>query len=105
MKIALDYDDTYTLCPNLWDDFIDLCLRQGFDIRIVTHRHEKFDRVPSLYYNIPVIYTNGVAKAWWCHHYEDFDPDVWIDDKPKSVIENSSASKEWLAEWRATREG
>lgn len=106
MKIALDYDGTYTLCPNLWDDFIDLCLRQGFDIRIVTHRHEKFDRIDNLYYNIPVIYTDGVAKKWYCEHRGDlWTPDIWIDDKPKGIFENGPLSQADVEEWRATREG
>lgn len=104
MKIALDYDDTYSKAPGLWDRFIALAEDFDHDVRIVTARHHTLDKINKRFF-IPVIYCNGVAKQWWCHHYEDFDPDVWIDDKPKSITENSSASKEWLAEWRATREG
>ena len=102
MKIALDYDDTFSKYPEFWSKVSTLAEISGHDIRIVTARHHKLDK---LNLDLPIIYCNGVAKAWWCHHYEDFDPDVWIDDKPKSVYENSSASKEWLADWRATREG
>jgi hydroxymethylpyrimidine pyrophosphatase-like HAD family hydrolase len=103
MRIALDYDDTYTNAPELFDDFISMALDKGHDIRIVTARHFELDKIVDEF-DIPIIYCNGVAKAWWCHHYESFDPDVWVDDKPKAVYENSSASKEWLADWRATRE-
>lgn len=29
MKIALDFDDTYTRDPDMWDKFIDLSLSRG----------------------------------------------------------------------------
>lgn len=104
MKIALDYDDTYTKNPRFWNDFIQSCHADDIDVRIVTARHYEFDTIQKPP-RCPIIYCNGVAKGWWCHHYENFDPDIWIDDKPRSIIENSTATREWLAEWRVTREG
>ncbi|CAB5221619.1 hypothetical protein UFOVP247_216, partial [uncultured Caudovirales phage] len=38
MNIALDFDDTYTRAPSLWNNFIADAKDKGHDIRIVTYR-------------------------------------------------------------------
>lgn len=105
MKIALDYDETYTKDPILWDDFIYEATRCGHEIRIVTARSSVLDNIDHVFkeQGVVVIYCDGVAKRFVCHHFNDWDPDVWIDDKPQSVDNNSTATKEALAEWRANR--
>lgn len=107
MKIALDYDLTYSRDPEFWDDFIALALLHGHDVRGVTARGKALDRTAplvALEQKIPVIYTNGVAKRWFCtYHHVGFIPDIWIDDKPEAVLENSQTTPERLAEWRAER--
>lgn len=102
MKIALDYDQTYTADPKLWNNFIDDATNKGHDVRIVTARNPVLDKIDVG--DIPVIYCDGVAKRFVCHHFENWDPDIWIDDKPQSVDNNSTATKEVLAEWRANRD-
>ncbi len=103
MKIALDYDQTYTAEPDFWNDFIDLADRRGHDIRIVTHRHEELDEIKELP-DVVKIYTDGVAKKWFCERRGDFwSPDIWIDDKPKGIFENGPLSQEQIVEWRANR--
>lgn len=108
MKIALDYDNTYTLHPEFWQVFIGMATGAGHEIRVVTVRDERFDRTAPLIELediLPVIYTRGVAKRWYLSHFGDgFVPDVWIDDSPDSIISNSSFSPDALAEWRATRD-
>lgn len=108
MKIALDYDLTYSLDPKFWNQVIAAARRNGHDIRVVTVRDDNLDRTAPLLeleQRLPVIYTCGVAKKWYCSHFGDgFTPDVWIDDKPESVLNNSTATPEFLVEWRATRE-
>jgi len=107
VRIALDYDETYTLDPTFWRAFIHTSLEAGHDVRIVTARSPTHDNIDHImidrYYDIPVIYCDGVAKRFVCHHFEAWDPDIWIDDKPQAVDNNSSATREWLEEWRATR--
>jgi len=107
MKIALDYDNTYSLDPIFWDTFIRGCEIRGIDVRIVTARDERLDRsapLVELEKKISVIYTRGVAKKWYCAHFgEGFIPDVWIDDKPESILQNSPMTPEFLVEWRAVR--
>ena len=103
MKIALDYDDTYTKAPYAWDEFIELFDSYGHDIRIVTHRHPELDKIGSA--PCPIIYTNGVAKKFFCEFHANWTPDIWVDDRPETILNNSTSSQEWLTEWRATREG
>lgn len=103
MKIALDYDGTYTLDPVVWNEFIDMMLASGHDVRVVTHRHHELDCVDDQFM-IPVIYTDGVAKKWYCEHRGDFwTPDVWIDDRPKGILENGPLTQEQVEEWRKSR--
>lgn len=103
MKIALDYDNTYTADPYFFSLLIGKAISHGHDIRIVTVRHPAIDRITAHDIKIPIIYTNGVAKRHWCMHFEDWEPDIWIDDSPKSVDNNSPATPEFLVEWRKTR--
>lgn len=112
MKIALDYDKTYTLDKVFWNQFVDLCNAYGHDVRIVTARSPKNDflpkkRLPPLL-DKDVIYCDGVAKRFHCHWFADggkgWDPDVWIDDKPQGIDKNSSATREILDVWRSTEE-
>jgi hypothetical protein len=107
MKIALDYDQTYSADPHLWTDFINSSRRLGHDVRIVTARDDRFDRTDPLIrveQFLPVIYTRGIAKKWFLTHFgQGFVPDVWIDDKPESILANSTVTQEALADWRANR--
>jgi hypothetical protein len=105
MKIALDYDGTYDKAPELWDRFIEDALDLGHDVRIVTHRHHELDNIDDMIpEDIIIIYTDGVAKKWYCEHRHDlWTPDVWIDDRPKSILENGPLTQEQVEEWRNNR--
>lgn len=107
MRIALDFDKTYSLDPLFWDLFIHLCNANGDDIRGVTARSPVIDRTAALVEwesKLPVIYTNGVAKAFHCAHYTGgWVPDVWIDDKVINIVGNSLTSPEDLVIWRRDR--
>lgn len=94
MKIALDYDLTYTEDPEMWDDFIDLVEYCGHSIVVVTVRDAIEDKIER---NIPcyIIYTNGKPKI------DFYKPDVWIDDSPQTIHEGSKFTPKQLAEWRA----
>lgn len=81
MKIALDYDGTYTRDPEFWKVFIMSARIRGHEIAIVTMRfpEEKLDAG-----DLEVIYTSRQAKA---RHYQ---ADVWIDDMPLSVLQGAA---------------
>lgn len=108
MKIALDYDKTYTADRVFWNAFITAARESGHDVRIVTIRDERHDRTQPLIdleQHVPVIYTRGVAKQFFIQHFvPDFWPvSVWIDDRPRTIFENSDATPESLVQWRAER--
>jgi hypothetical protein len=109
MKIAIDYDLTFSLDPHFWRAFVELVVRHGHECRCVTIRDDRFDRTAPLVdveQLMRVHYTRGVAKR---HHMasdpdaSDWVPDVWIDDKPESIVNNSPTTRDKLIEWRANR--
>lgn len=105
MKIALDYDGTYTASPDFWDHVIGIAIDCGHDIRIVTARSPTLDVIDEPHLeDLKILYCDGVAKRFACMHFHDFEPDVWIDDSPTNIDNNSVATKEWLMEWRAKRQ-
>lgn len=107
MKIALDYDLTYSADPAFWRSFVLRANLAGHEVRIVTARDDRYDRTAPLAEVegfLPVIYCRGIAKKWYVTHFvPDFAVDIWIDDKPESIAQNSTATPEGLAEWRANR--
>jgi hypothetical protein len=87
MNIALDFDDTYTRDPELWDQFISNALARKHDIRIVTFR-KRIMTDPALDYlalTIPVIYTEYTQKRAFTNKM-DWIVDVWIDDSPEFIV-------------------
>lgn len=104
LKIALDYDMTYDRDVPFWSEFIQLAERHGHDIRIITHRHPELDKITDVAEHIKISYTDGVAKKWYCEHREDlWTPDIWIDDKPKSILENGPLTQAEVEEWRKNK--
>jgi hypothetical protein len=80
--IALDYDDTYTADPELFDQFISAAKDRGHLVVCVTYRHEHTPIKRDI--GIEVFYTNGKPKA---EHMREvgLSPDVWIDDWPELI--------------------
>jgi len=88
MNIALDFDDTYTRDPVMWDDFIDTTKQRGHDIRIVTFRKKNMSD-PALDYlaqKIPVIFTEYTQKRTFCNRL-GWLVVVWIDDSPEFIVD------------------
>lgn len=82
MRIALDYDDTFTRDPMFWNIVIDLAKQRGHEIVCVTMRCPE-DETPGL--NIRTIYTEGRAKRPHTDNLgEQFH--VWIDDSPEFIV-------------------
>lgn len=87
MKIALDFDETYTEDPVLFGNLVRLAKARGHEVKIVTWRQ---DVGPNNIANddikqaasdmgIGVIFCNGIAKM------KCYAADVWIDDSPYAV--------------------
>lgn len=86
-RIALDFDDTFTLDPERWAQFVHLfCSRDSdWSVKFVTFRFET-DRNDDIKYwaeelGIGIIYCGGVQKAAVCAKL-GWIPDIWIDDFP-----------------------
>lgn len=79
MLIALDYDKTYTLDSEFWNQFVENVKRRGHDVKIVTMRypHEEILNAPC-----DVIYTSRNAKNKF------INADVWIDDSPHWIYQD-----------------
>jgi hypothetical protein len=106
LRVAIDYDKTYSADPIVFAKLVDLFRDAGHDVRLVTARDERYDCTKVLFdleRVMPVIWTRGTAKNWWCLHFAKWVPDIVIDDKPGAWLNNSSTSPEDLAEWRANR--
>lgn len=89
MKVAIDYDDTYTLDRGVWKSLVLFLRGSGADIRFVTYRYpdgNEDDLEPDAAdLGIPIIYCSGKQKK---HVTEsiDWNPDVWIDDSPETIV-------------------
>jgi hypothetical protein len=92
MKIALDWDDTFTRDPVLWARFVVNARERGHDIRIVTYRQK--EHIDDILYEldafkltVAVMATGHVQKRLFCEQH-DWMPDVWIDDSPEFIVKD-----------------
>jgi hypothetical protein len=81
MRIALDYDGTYTRDHGFWRSFVTSTIAAGHDVRVVTQRYPE-EEVPDV--GVLVIYTCRTPKM---RHLADtgWFPDIWIDDHPERL--------------------
>jgi hypothetical protein len=90
MRIALDYDDTYTRDPGFWNGFIAGAKSCGHEVVCVTMRYEtEADEVRKNLGGLVHIFCTGRrAKKPFMERLR-LNIDVWIDDTPFFV--NNSA--------------
>lgn len=91
MVIALDYDNTYTEDPELWDTWIEHAKSRGHVVVCVTYRRAH-DTVEHPMRGIEVFYTGGIDKAPFMRD-SGLSVDVWIDDWPELI---GRTRPEWL---------
>ena len=85
MNIAIDYDDTYTEDPELWDSFIAAAKNRGHKVYCVTRRNPlkaaDIRRAMELM-DVEIIFVaDGMTKRT----ATVVQIDVWIDDNPKTI--------------------
>lgn len=80
MRIALDYDGTYTRDPEFWDKFIVAAVVAGHQVVCVTQRFPE-ERAAI---GCPVIFTSRQTPK--AKFVLDQMPDVWIDDQPQRIF-------------------
>lgn len=101
MKIALDYDGTYTADPPLWDRFIRWARLGGHKVYIVTMRHAKDDTIDSIPEGVNgVVYCDGGRKKTVTESL-GIDIAIWIDDNPEGIHVGSVYTDKELEAWRA----
>lgn len=77
MKIALDFDGTYTADPAMWDKVIAIVKEHGHEIVCVSSR---FPGNPPTGIPLDIVCCSFEAKARAIG-----DIDIWIDDNPWSI--------------------
>lgn len=89
MLICIDFDDTYTKDPVLWNEFILLAKSRGHRVICCTMRYEieegeeltqTIGKVVDLIY-----FTNRNSKKAFLNNLNIF-PDIWIDDEPSFIL-------------------
>ena len=90
MTISLDYDQTYTRDPDLWDGFIASAQSRGHQVICVTNRPwapntTKPERLP--FPAIPIIcagdqFKSDAARA------AGYTVGIWIDDMPGTISQS-----------------
>lgn len=103
MKIAFDYDGTISEDLYGWASVMQMMQERGHEVFVVTFRDRKYDKNENLIFlesQYNVYYTGGVAKKWWCEHFGPGEVDVWVDDNPNAILNDSAYSPEQLVEWR-----
>lgn len=103
--IALDYDDTYTADPILWENFIKHAHHRGHRIYIVTLRGDhqtyggNFEEL-SVFFGVSTIFCNGRPKQEVTKEL-GISIDIWIDDNPLGILEGSKYTPQQLLVWEA----
>nr|QMS47861.1 hypothetical protein WG33_0059 [uncultured bacterium] len=90
MFIALDYDDTYTKDPTLWNAFIGAAQQRGHTVACVTWRRNNAVEAPDVLrlhqlHGMPVYFTDRRAKLQHMAN-QGIRVDVWIDDRPDAIL-------------------
>jgi hypothetical protein len=80
LVFALDYDNTYSDDPELWDVFIGEAQKRGHVVVGVTFRRP--DQPVEM--PVEVFYTAGTFKADYMREV-GLEPSVWIDDWPELI--------------------
>ncbi len=103
LTIAIDYDDTFTKDPHLWNGFVSSALGRGIDVYIVTMRSP--DQVGDLHkvaHTIPkdrVVFTALQAKRPYMRRHHSVHVDIWIDDSPQYVDNDHPALENVEMRW------
>lgn len=94
MNLSIDFDDTYTRDPEMWDLFIELAKHRGHTVYCVTarepskiNRDEVYDSIGQRIGKDKCLFTSARAKAQYAYE-KGVRIDVWIDDLPSNVDHN-----------------
>lgn len=90
MNISLDFDDTYTRDPALWDQFARSAIYAGHNVYLVTMRFpeqgdEVYNTIGKIIKRDNIHFTchQGKRAFMWS---KGIRIDVWIDDMPDAIV-------------------
>lgn len=89
MLISIDFDNTYTSAPMLWNDMIWQFQRAGHSVILTTCRsaqHSNSDLYRAIKFSgiTDVYFTDGQPKKPYLAAL-GIHPGIWIDDDPASI--------------------
>ena len=88
MLIAIDFDDTYTKDPYLWNDFLKKCKLRNHEVICVTMRFEEEGEMLQhtiAHFVDKIYFTERQAKKPFLEKM-NIKPDIWIDDSPHWIL-------------------
>jgi len=92
VNLALDFDDTYTRDPEMWNEFIDLMHRNGHNVYCVTMRTQAEGRTVKEVLGKRVdgiFFTARKAKRPYMFAL-GIRIDVWVDDEPGWILQDAA---------------
>lgn len=93
MRIALDFDGTYDVDPELWKGFIRLARSRGHKVFVVTMRYKNSDEENDVRAELGhlvdgIFCTSRQAKKPYMEA-QGVNINVWIDDNPNWILTNA----------------
>lgn len=92
LTFGLDFDDTFTACPELWVSFIRQAQIAGHRVIVVTCRRNTAEsRLEIREFmerhgcDVQFVCTDMGSKCWAMNH-RGIHVDIWIDDEPNTVM-------------------
>ena len=92
LLINIDYHNTYTADPKMWNAIIHIFLMRKDKVCCISHDTDKDlkeiqDSIGKVIGKDNCYVTNGKAKQPWADK-NGIDVDIWIDNNPDHIINN-----------------
>jgi hypothetical protein len=90
MIISIDFDETYSAKPDMWNTVIESFLSHGCDVICVTARYDyemyKVHNSIGLLIGEDKCYCTGRLYKKKYMKRKGIKVDIWIDDNPSSIV-------------------
>jgi len=91
--IAIDFDDTLTALPAIWNAFIKSCYAEGHTVYLITGRRDTDENRETIrdfltehdLPRLPIVFSELGSKIEACNR-RGIKPDIWIDDDPVKLV-------------------
>ena len=98
MIVSLDFDDTYTRDPELWNKIVIMMLNRGHTVYVVSARYDRqmdevYDSIGTIIGKKNCFSTNMNQKREYMAKTQGILIDVWIDDMPEMIVEADSNNR------------